>query len=186
MDDDAGRGLRTRLLVGVLAVLLVAVVATAVVLLLDRRPDRAGTPDLARPADVGVAGWDDPPADDAVAAVVAARRATTTYFTVDHRTAARDLDAMRALGTDAFAESYDGDAGALARRVTRARLRLTAALVPDGTATEYLTADLARVLVAVDVTTTAPSGRRTAPYRTRVALDLVDGEWLVASLAEVG
>ncbi len=170
----------SRLLTAVLALLLLAVLATSAVLLLERRNDPDDSPQ--RPADIGADGWED---DVEGRAVVAARRAARTYFTLDHRHVERDMDAMRALGTDSFVASYDAGAAALADRVAERRLRLSAALERDGAATELLLADRAQVLVTLDVTTTAPTGRRTAPYRTRVVLDLVGGDWLVAALEEV-
>ncbi|WP_137293137.1 hypothetical protein [Nocardioides dongxiaopingii] len=170
----------SRLLTVVLAVLLLAVLATSTVLVLERRNEPDVSPQ--RPADIGAAGWQD---DVAGRAVLTARRAARTYFTLDHRHVERDMDAMRALGTDEFVASYDAGAAALAARVSEQRLRLSAALEPDGAATELLVADRAQVLVTLDVTTVAPTGRRTAPYRTRVVLDLVDDEWLVAAFEEV-
>ena len=61
----------------------------------------------------------------------------------------------------------------------------SATLPRDGTATEYVVTNRALVIVSVDVTTVRAGSERTTRYRTRVALDLVDGDWLVASLDEV-
>lgn len=167
---------RSSLLVGLLTVLLLVVVATNAILLHDRRDDTE-VRDL-RPADVGARGWAD---SSAGRAVRAARTAATTYFTIDHRTVRRDMDRMRRLGTPDFVARYDVAATALADRITEERLRLSGRLPRDGTATEYVVSDRALVLVSVDVTT----ARGTTRYRTRVALDLVDGRWRVAALDEV-
>ena len=178
--DDAVTPRRPRALVVLLVVLLLVVAATSVVLLLDRR-DAGGAAALP-PADIGADGWTDGTAGQAV---VAARTAATTYFTLDHRDVRADMDAMRRLGTPEFREDYDAGAAALVERITEQRLVLSAALPRDSTATESLATDRATVLVAVDVRTARPGADRTTRYRTRVALDLVDGEWLVSALDEV-
>jgi hypothetical protein len=177
---------RPRVLVALLAVLLVVVLGTAAILVHDRR--EAAETEALRPAAIGNPGWQDEPAGRAV---VAARTAAETYFSLDHQRVGADMDAMRALGTPEFVDAYDSGSRALAARIRRERLVLSAQLPPDGTATEYLVSDRARVLVSVDVTTTRDDadGEATATgttrYRTRVALDLVDGAWLVSALDEV-
>lgn len=181
MDDEATAPTRGGwFLPAVLAVLLVAVLATALILLKDRR-DAAEIEPL-RPADIGNDGWTE---DRAGRAVVAARTAAATYFTLDHLTVADDMDEMRALGTDEFVDEYDAAARSLAERITTDRLTLSAVLPAEGTATEFLVTDRAQVLVSVDVTTASDEGQRTTRYRTRVALDLVEGDWLVSALDEV-
>ncbi|MEO9325760.1 hypothetical protein ABFT23_19870 [Nocardioides sp. C4-1] len=179
--DDGDEARPPRLLVALLAFLLLVVLATAGVLVHDRTSEAAEV-GAERPADIGLAGWQD---DDAGRAVVAARRAATRYFSLDHRHVRRDLRRMRALGTAGFVERFDAQSEAVARRVRRDRLQLVPALPDDGTATEYLDPARARVLVAVDVTIRSSAGERTTRYRTRVALDRVDGDWLVAALDEV-
>lgn len=178
MDDASPR--RHRLLVTLLVVLLLVVGATSAILLHDRR-GAAEVRDQ-RPADIGVPGWAD---DSAGRAVRAARTAATTYFTLDSARIQADMDRMRELGTPEFVERYDAASPALVERITQQRLRLSAALPRDGTATEYVVTDRAIVVVSVDVTTARSGAERTTRYRTRVALDLVDGAWLVASLDEV-
>ncbi len=178
MDDEAPR--RHRLLLALLVVLLLVVVSTSAILVHDRR-GAAEVRDR-RPADIGNPGWTE---DSAGRAVQAARIAARTYFTVDHRRIRADMDAMRELGTPEFVEGYDAGAKALATRIARDRLALSAELPAEGTATEYLVTNRAIVLVSADVTTAREGSERTTRYRTRVALDLVDGDWLVASLDEV-
>lgn len=178
MDDASPR--RHRLLLTLLTVLLLVVVATSAILLHDRR-GAAEVADL-RPADIGVRGWGD---DSAGRAVQAARTAATTYFTLDSTRIRADMARMRALGTEGFVERYDAGARALVSRITEQQLKLSATLPRDGTATEYAVTDRALVIVSVDVTTARAGSERTTRYRTRVALDLVDGDWLVASLDEV-
>jgi hypothetical protein len=178
--DDAAVARPPRLLIALLAVLLVVVGATSLILVKDRHG--ATGVRAQRPADIGNPGWAD---DSPGRAVVAARKAATTYFTIDYRRLEADMRAMRELGTPAFVDVYDGAAKALAARLTRQRLVLSAGLPRDGTATEYVVTDRAQVLVSVDVTTARAGVEETTRYRTRVALDLVDGEWLVASLDRV-
>lgn len=178
--DDVATPRPARLLLVLLGVLLVVVAATNAILLHDRR-DAARVSDL-RPADIGAPGWAD---DSAGRAVRAARTAASTYFTLDHRTVGADMERMRRLGTPDFVADYDAGARALGARITEQRLRLSGRLPRDGTATEYLVTDRAVVLVSVDVTTARDGARGVTRYRTRIALDLVDGRWLVASLDEV-
>ncbi|MFB9313684.1 hypothetical protein [Nocardioides plantarum] len=172
MDDATPR--RSGLLCGLLAVLLLLVVATDVVLVRDR--DRGGDAISLRPADIGAAGWTRTRSGQAVQA---ARTAATTYFTLDHRTVKADMTRMRRLGTPEFVEQYDAGVRALTKRITSQRLRLTGRLPRDGTATEYLVSDRAIVLVSVDVTTTRAGERSTTRYRARITVELVDGAWLV-------
>lgn len=182
MIDSAGGQSERRgwMLPAVLSVLLLAVVATCAVLLHDRREASSVEPE--RPADIGAAGWTE---QRSGRAVVAARTAASTYFTIDHRTVAADMEAMRALGTPAFVEEYDDLSASLRQRIESRRLVLTAELPRDGAATEYLVTGRAQVLVAVDVRTMSAAGTRLTTYRTRVSLDLVDGDWLVAGIDEV-
>jgi hypothetical protein len=181
-EEPAARGRRSWVLPSVLAVLLVALVATCVVLLLDRR---ASLPveQAVEPAAAGSALDGSTPAEQAVAR---ARLAARTYFTLAHPTVEEDMDRLRALGTDAFVEEYDRMARPLARRVVEEELRLSAALPANGVATEYLSQNVAQLLVSVDVTTRRGDGPgSTADYRTRVQLQRVEGDWLVAGMDEV-
>lgn len=166
----------------VLAVLLVGVSVTSVALLRDRCRQPAEVALLA-PTDVGVAGNHDNPAGRAVAR---AALAATTYFTLDWRTIRADMDRMRQLGTPEFVDDYDSETAALARRVAKQKIALSAELPRGGVATEYLTADVAQVVVAIDVTTLRDGARRTLPYRTRITLERADGSWLVSAIDEVG
>ncbi|MBU1803412.1 MAG: hypothetical protein KKA97_14500 [Actinobacteria bacterium] len=166
---------------GVLGVLLVALVATSVVLLLDRReplPEEVAV----QPADIGSGSLGDGAAQQAVAR---ARLAARTYFTIDFTSVEADMDRLRDLGTPDFVEEYDETAAALARRVRGQRLRLSAALPDNGVATEYLSQNVAQLLVSVDVTTQRGEQRSTGAYRTRVVLQWVEDEWLVAAVDEV-
>lgn len=171
---------RPWVLVVLLALLLAVVVATAAILVHDRR-GAAGI-EAVRPADIGSRGWTD---DSAGRAVVAARLAATTYFSLDYRTLDADMDAMRDLGTPDFVDDYDERAQALATRMTEDRRVFTPRLPRDGTATEYLVTDRAEVLVAVDVSSASDVGPGRESFRTRVSLVLVDGDWLVSAIDEV-
>ncbi|MAS55161.1 hypothetical protein [Nocardioides sp.] len=166
---------------GVLAVLLVALLATSVVLLLDRRqplPEEIAVP----PADIGSGMLGDGVAQQAVSR---ARLAARTYFTIDFTTVEADMDRLRDLGTPDFVAEYDETAPALARRVRAQRLRLSAVLPDNGVATEYLSQNVAQLLVSVDVTTQRDEQRSTGAYRTRVVLQWFDDQWWVAAVDEV-
>ena len=165
----------------VLAVLLVGVVATSVVLLRDRR-DPQPVVEVLRPADLGAAGSRSTPAGEAVSR---AELAVTTYFTLGYRRIDPDMDRMRALGTPGFVESYDEETSALVTRVVARRIVLSATLPRNGAATEYLTADLAQVVVAVDVITRRAGTRNSTAYRIRVTLERSGDTWLVAAIDEV-
>ena len=169
------------ILPAVLSLLLVALLATSVVLLLDRReamPDETAR----QPADIGSGMIGSSPAQQAVAR---ARLVARTYFTLDHTTVEADMDRLRELGTPEFVEDYDEMAPALARRVTSQQLRLSAVLPENGVATEYLSQNVAQLLVSVNVTTRTDGASSTGPYRTRVLLQWVDGQWMVAAVDEV-
>ena len=165
----------------VLAVLLVGVAATSVVLLRDRR-DPQPVVEVLRPADLGAAGSRSTPAGEAVSR---AELAVTTYFTLGYRRIDADMDRMRALGTPGFVESYDEESAALVTRVVARRIVLSATLPRNGAATEYLTADLAQVVVAVDVITRRAGTRNSTAYRIRVTLERSGDTWLVAAIDEV-
>ena len=75
------------------------------------------------------------------------------------------MDRLRDLGTPDFVAEYDETAPALARRVRAQRLRLSAVLPDNGVATEYLSQNVAQLLVSVDVTTQRDEQR--TPTKTR-------------------
>ncbi len=165
----------------ILAVLLIALLATSAVLLLDRRealPEERAV----QPADIGPGAMGGSPAEQAVAR---ARLAANVYFTLDHTSVDADMDRLRDLGTPAFVEGYDRMAPALARRVTSQQLRLSASIPRNGVATEYLSQNVAQLLVSVDVTTRRGATSSTGAYRTRVLLRWVDGQWLLEAVDEV-
>lgn len=181
---DPAEGLTWRfwILPTVLALLLVALIATSVVLLVDRRDPLSSEPAV-RPADLGSATESDSPALQAVAR---ARLAARAYFTLDHTSVQADMDRLRSLGTPEFVEEYDRTATAVARRVNAQDLKISATLPGNGVATEYLTEDAAQVLVSLDVTTRRGAQRITGAYRTRVVLQRVDEQWFIEALDEVG
>lgn len=169
------------LLPAVLVLLLVALAATSVVLLRDRR-EALPAEVAVQPADIGSGVIGDTPAQQAVAR---ARLAARSYFTLDHTTIEADMERFRALGTPAFVEEYDRLMRSLSRQVVSRQLRLEAFLPETGVATEYLSGNAAQLLVSVDVTTSRGVQSRTAPYRTRVVLQRVDDQWMVAGVEEV-
>ncbi|MBS4752218.1 hypothetical protein KG112_05275 [Nocardioides sp. zg-ZUI104] len=147
-----------------LAVLLVALVATAGVLWWRQRDD-----------------------DRTAAVLTSARSAAETFFALDHASIEADLDAMAELATGDFAKAYATERERLAEQVRTKKLTITPSIPESGAAVEYLHDDDAQVLVAVDATTTAESGAaQTAHYRMRVVLAETDGRWLVSALEQVG
>ncbi len=175
---DTARGAFLPVLLGLLALVLVA---AAVVQVRDRADD---PPEALRPADLGPGAAE--PDERAAEAVAVARHAVEAFYGLDHRTLEADLEEVRALATGDFAAQYDASADRLRERVRKWRLVTTATLVPDGTATASLTTAQAEVLVAVDVVRRAadqPAERR--DYRARVGLVRVDGEWRVSTLDRV-
>ncbi|WP_323792115.1 hypothetical protein [Nocardioides sp.] len=169
------------ILPGVLVLLILALAATSVVLLRDRR-EALPAETVVQPADIGSGVIGDAPNQQAVAR---ARLAARSYFTLDHTTVEADMDRFRALGTPAFVEEYNQLMRSLSRQVVARQLRLEAFLPEKGVATEYLSVNAAQLLVSVDVTTSRGLQSRTAPYRTRVLLQRVDDQWLVAGVEEV-
>lgn len=180
-EAEAVLGWTYWILPAVLVLLVLALVATSVVLLRDRR-DVPPAETAVQPADIGSGVIGDAPAQQAVAR---ARLAARSYFTLDHATIADDMERFRALGTPAFVEKYDRLMRSLSRRVVARELRLEAFLPEKGVATEYLSQNAAQLLVSVDVTTSRGVQSTTAPYRTRVLLQRIDEQWLVAGVEEV-
>lgn len=161
MADEPGSR-RVWLLPAALALVLVGLLATTGVLLLDRRTTIAGgAPEVARDAAI-------------------------TFFSLDYRHAEDDVAAMLELATGDFATEYADQRDGFVSTLTRKKLVVTASVPEDGVAVEYAAADSAQVLVAVDVTTTTPSGEQAdARYRTRIELSRVHDSWLVSGLEQV-
>lgn len=166
---------------GLLSVLLVGLVVACLVVAAED-PEVAATPTVAS------VGGDAPTTDgQGAAAIVVAREAATDFFTLAADTVDEDLARLGAISTDEFRTTYETQAAKLRKEVVDKGLVLTADLPEDTTATEYLSATEARVLVAVDVTTTTrDGGTDDGRYRTRVSLQWVDGTWRVAGIDQVG
>lgn len=160
-DDNPGRP--PWLVPAVLGVVLVALLATS-----------------------GVLWWQDRDhLDDGAVAV--AREEASNFFSLDHRTAQKDVDRVLSLATGTFKKEYAAKADEVVAGVKKKRLVVDATVPEQGSAVEYLHGDRAQVLVAVDVTTTLASGTpEESHYRTRVKLSRVDGVWLVSGLEQVG
>lgn len=186
MDDDATEGVRVwegRVLAGILGIVLVVLVVLGVVLYGDRAEP---APDPLRPADIG-SGVGAADSGAAGVVVVVARQGATAFFSLDHRHVQADIARMEALSTGDFLRQYTAQAETLSQSVISKKLVVTADLPEDGTATEYLAPTTAQILVSVNVTTTSIGGASDdARYRTRVQLQLVEGEWLVSGLDQVG
>lgn len=183
--DDRGQmaRLQSLLLPGVLALLLLGVLTTGTTLLVDRA-HREPAPYVPQAANLGAR--DAEGRGPAALAVDTARRAAAGYFTLDHRHLAEDMKRVLPIATGRFRDLYTAEVDRLRPEILRRGLVLVAAIPPDGTATEYLTASLADVLVAVDVTQTSADGTRHVDYyRTRVSLRRSGVRWLVTGLDKV-
>jgi hypothetical protein len=139
----------------------------------------------------GTAAFLEVSSDDGVdpGMVVVARQQATNFFSLDHRRADEDVDRVLALATGTFKKEYAAQREQIVKGVTDKKLVVTAEIPEDGAAVEFYDDDQARVLVAVDVTTTGstasaePTENR---YRTRVLLTKVGDTWLVSGLNQVG
>lgn len=119
-------------------------------------------------------------------ALVAARQGAVSFFSLDHRHAAEDVDRVLSQATGDFKEEYAEKRDEVVAGVEAKQLVVSATVPDDGVALEYLVDDEAKVLVAVDVNTQSPDGAEDARYRTRVELRKVDDRWLVAGVEQVG
>jgi len=121
--------------------------------------------------------------------VVVARQEATNFFSLDHRHADEDVDRVLALATGTFKKEYAAQRKQIVDGVTEKKLVVTADIPDDGAAVEFYDDDEARMLVAVDVTTTGASSTSEPTenrYRTRVLLTKVGDKWLVSGLNQVG
>lgn len=163
-DEPIPADRRHRVWVIGLAVLLVALLATSAVLWQRQRDD-----------------------DRSPAVLSSATTAVTTFFSLDHSTIEQDLDAMAALTTGDFAKAYGEQRDALAEQVTTKQLVVSATVLDDAVALEYVHEDDAQVLVAVDTTTTDEQGAASVDhYRMRVVLVRSDDAWKVSDLEQIG
>ncbi|RNL81102.1 hypothetical protein [Nocardioides marmorisolisilvae] len=148
---------------GVLVVLLVALLATFVVLRSHRGRD----------TDPGM--------------LVAAKLEADNFFSLDYRHADKDVDRVLTLATGKFKKDYSARRQEVVDGVVKKKLVVSAAIPQDGTAVELIDGDRGQVLIAVDVTTTTTDGASTVNrYRARIALSKVGGHWLVSDLSQVG
>jgi Mce-associated membrane protein len=156
---------RVWLVPGVLAVVLLALVAWSTVLVLDRR--------AADDLDQG--------------AVEVARQQAKNFFSLDYRHVDEDIDALLELATEEFKAKYAAKKDELVAAIVKNKVVETATVPEDGAAVEYLSGNRAQVLVAVDVTIASGSrgSERTRP-RTRIKLSRIGGEWLVSDIDQVG
>lgn len=121
-------------------------------------------------------------------ATAVARQQVINFFSLDHRHVDADLDRVMALATGKFKQQYAKQRDRVEQGVRKKKL-VVAAEVPDsGAALEYQRGDRAQVLVAVDATTTGKTkeNSKTNRYRVRLALQRVDGQWLVSEINQAG
>lgn len=151
------------LLPGALALLLIALLATSAALWLGR----SGS------------------IDDG--AVVAARQEAINFFSLDYKHADRDIARVLQHATGSFKRQYAAQRTALVQQMTANKVVLSATVPTNGAATEYFHGDVARILVAIDVTTTVGAAPpQQSRYRTRVELTRVSNTWLITAVSQVG
>ena len=153
---------RSWIVPGVLAVLVLALLATSFVL----RPS-------GREADPGM--------------LVAARQQAKNFFSLDYRHADADVDRVLALSTGKFKKEYASRRKEVIAGVTSKKLVVTASIPREGAAVELVDGNHGQVLVAVDVSTGTVTGPTTQNrYRARILLTRLDGRWLVSDVNQVG
>lgn len=121
--------------------------------------------------------WDD-------GAVAVAKEEADNLFTLDHRTAEKDYERVLNLATGKFREEYAAQRDKVVDSAQQERLVSTASVPDGGAAVEYFADSEARVLVALDVSSSA-HGRQDKRVRLRVALQRVDDAWLVSGMEEI-
>ena len=122
--------------------------------------------------------------DDSAAreAQVAAERAIVPVLSYDHETLEADQRAAQALMTGGYREEYDKLFTVLEDNAPQTRTRVTADVIASGIV--RAAADRVQVLVFVDRPTTNKLNAEPVVYKDQVtvAMQLVDGEWLVDDL----
>lgn len=122
--------------------------------------------------------------DDAAAreAQVAAERAIVPVLSYDYETLEADQRAAQALMTGGYREEYDKLFTVLEDNAPQTRTRVTADVIASGIV--RAAADRVQVLVFVDRPTTNKLNAEPVVYKDQVtvAMQLVDGEWLVDDL----
>ncbi|TGN62580.1 hypothetical protein EXE59_00375 [Nocardioides eburneiflavus] len=122
--------------------------------------------------------------DDSAAreAQVAAERAVVPVLSYDYETLEADQRAAQALMTGGYREEYDKLFTVLEDNAPQTRTRVTADVIASGIV--RAAADRVQVLVFVDRPTTNKLNAEPVVYKDQVtvAMQLVDGEWLVDDL----
>lgn len=122
--------------------------------------------------------------DDSAAreAQVAAERAVVPVLSYDHETLDADQRAAQALMTGGYREEYDKLFTVLEDNAPQTQTRVTADVIASGIV--RAAADRVQVLVFVDRPTTNKLNAEPVVYKDQVtvAMQLVDGEWLVDDL----
>lgn len=127
------------------------------------------------------------PRSDDDGAVGVAEQVVRNFNGLDHRDPEKGVEAVLDLATGSFEEEYRDLSEQVVKNLVDKKLTLTADIPDNGSALEYLSEDEAQVLVAVNVTTTAPNGvSDTRLQRARVVLTWEDDRWLVSDLQDVG
>jgi hypothetical protein len=119
--------------------------------------------------------------------VSVARAQAHNIFSVDYREADQGTERVLELASGSFKKQYAAERDTVVADAQQRKLVVSASVPHDGAAIEYLRDEHAQVLVAIDVATTANG--KAAPdghYRARIELTMVDDEWLVSDVSEVG
>lgn len=157
-----------------LTLVLVVLLTTSAVLWIGRDDS------VARDDSVGA------PAGASVGMVVAAKQGAIAFFSLDHRHAQEDVDAVIALATGEFKTEYARQSGDVVASVVKKKLVTVGTIPADGVAVEYSHGDEGQVLVAVDVTKTQGKAEPVVQRaRARILVKRVDGVWLIANIREV-
>lgn len=154
--------MRDKIITGLLGVILAGLVITSVVLWNQSRST-----------------WDD-------GAVAVAKEEAVNFFTIDHRSAAKDVDEVLGLATGKLKKEYAGQRDKVVTSATKQELVSKATSPEGGTAVEYFGDDVAHVLVSLDVTSSAKGTEaQEKRVRLRVTVQRVDGAWLASAIEEV-
>lgn len=124
--------------------------------------------------------------DDRDAALEAARRAAQTFTTYDYRELDGSFDALLALGTENFRSSF-GEAVKQLRPIIRREKARSAGEVVATALGDSTGDDSVMVLVAMDVRVDNRSAQQGEErrFRLRLAMQRVEGEWLLDEIATV-
>jgi hypothetical protein len=163
MASEPPRSLGSVRLHATLAVVLVALLATSLV--------------LSRRSTSGV----DP------TAIAVGKQEAINFFTLDASHVSANINAVLALAADPFKQQYAAKSKTIESGVTSQHLTISASVPANSAGLEYEHDSTAIVLVAVDESIAAPSAKpQSNRYRMRLHLTKVSGKWRVTNIQQVG